>query len=85
MTGFLMIIQKLLDLDPNAPVTYYQRGLLRSKIGRTHETVFDLEKALEIAQAIGNKRMISHIQKILREIQQASHQPHSDTEDSSED
>jgi hypothetical protein len=29
--------------------------------------VFDLEKALEIAQAIGNEEMISHIQKILRE------------------
>jgi len=56
-------------LDPNAPASYYQRGLLRSKVGLKHEAVFDLEKALQIAQAIGDKGMISRIQETLRVIQ----------------
>ena len=83
--GVLNDYTEAIKLDPIAPVTYWHRGVLRSKIGRKHEAVFDLEKALEIAQAIGNEGLISHIQKTLCEIKQVSHQPHSDTEDSSED
>ena len=83
--GILNDYAEAIKLDPNAPATYYQRGVLRSKIGRTHEAVFDLEKALQIAQAIGNEGMISTIQNQLSAIKQASHQTHSDTEDSQEE
>ena len=46
-----------INLDPNAPVSYYRRGMLiASKGGRMHEAFPDLEKALQIAQAIGEEK-----------------------------
>lgn len=75
--GVLTDYTEAINLDPNAPVSYYQRGILVAKVGRTHEAVLDLEKALQIAEAIGQEHFITTIQRTLHEIKQASQQSHS--------
>ena len=66
-----------INLDPNAPVSYYRRGMLiASKGGRMHEAFPDLEKALQIAQAIGEEKYIEDIQRDLQNIRQAVRQFH---------
>lgn len=74
--GVLADYTEAINLDPNAPISYYQRGILIAKVGRTHEAVIDLEKALQIAEAIGQEPLITSIQQNLREIRQAAHQSH---------
>ena len=66
-----------INLDPNAPVSYYRRGMLiASKGGRMHEAFPDLEKALQIAQAIGEEKYIEDIQRDLQNLRQAVRQFH---------
>ena len=82
---FSLIIRRLaINLDPNTPVTYYQRGVLIAKIGRAYEAFPDLERALQIAQAIGNVQYIANIQRAIRDLKKAVRQFHSSTGESSE-
>ena len=67
-----------INLDPNAPVSYWQRGNLIAKVGRTHEALPDMEKALQIAQAIGEEDFINMIQQELHSMKQFVRQYHSD-------
>ena len=48
-----------------------------AKVGRTHEAVLDLEKALQIAEAGAHENSISTIQQALHEIRQTARQSHS--------
>ena len=75
--GVLADYTEAINLDPNAPVSYYQRGILIAKVGRTHEAVLDLEKALQIAEAVGHENYIADIQQTLHEIRQTARQSHS--------
>lgn len=56
-----------INLDPNAPVSYYQRALLIIKGGLLHEAFPDLDKALQIARNIGSEELITNIQKTIRD------------------
>ena len=69
--GVIADYTEAINLDPNAPVSYYHRGILRAKVGGKHEAVLDLEKALRIAQAIGNEGFITNVRQALSEIRQA--------------
>ena len=82
--GVLADYTEAINLDSNAPVSYYQRGILTAKVGRTHEAVLDLEKALQIAEAGGQENFIATIQQNLREIRQAARQSHTCTRRNSE-
>ena len=75
--GVITDYTEAINLDSNTPVSYYQRGILVAKVGRTHEAVLDLEQALQIAEAVGNEQMINRIQQKLHEIKQAARQSHS--------
>ena len=52
-----------INLNPNAPFSYYQRGVLIADKGKAHEAFPDLEKALQIAQRIGDEEYIADIQQ----------------------
>ena len=58
-----------ISLDPNAPISYYHRGILSDRIGKTYEALQDLEKALQIAQAIGDENLIARVERIINRIQ----------------
>ena len=75
--GVLADYTEAINLDPNAPVSYYQRGILIAKVGRIHEAMLDLEKALQIAEAVGEENFIANIQQTLHEFKQAARQSHS--------
>ena len=82
--GVLADYTEAINLDPNAPVSYYQRGILIAKVGRTHEAVLDLEKALQIAEAAELQNFIATIQDTLHETRQAARQSHTHTRRNSE-
>ena len=75
--GVIADYTEAISLDPNTPASYYQRGILIAKVGRTHEAVLDLEKALQIAEAGAHENSISTIQQALHEIRQTARQSHS--------
>ena len=75
--GVLADYTEAINLDSNAPVSYYQRGILTAKVGRTHEAVLDLEKALHIANAIGDENFVTRIQQTLHEIKQVARESRS--------
>ena len=82
--GVITDYTEAINLYPNTPVSYYQRGILIAKVGRTHEAVLDLEQALRMAEAVGNEDMITRIQQTLHEIKQAARQSHSGARQNSE-
>ena len=82
--GVIADYTEAINLDPNTPVSYYQRGILIAKVGRTHEAVLDLEKALQIAEAGGHENHTARIRQTLHEIRQAARQSHSRTRRNSE-
>ena len=82
--GVIADYTEAINLDPNTPVSYYQRGILIAKVGRTHEAVLDLEKALQIAEAGGHENHTARIRQTLHEIRQAARQSYSRTRRNSE-
>ena len=82
--GVLADYTEAINLDPNAPVSYYQRGALLADRGRAHEAFPDLEKALQIAQRIGEEEYIASIQQKLRALEQGVRQFHSRNRQNSE-
>ena len=82
--GVIADYTEAINLNPNAPVSYYQRGILVAKVGRTHEALPDLERALQIAEHIGETGLITRIQQSLHGIRQAVRQFHSRTAGNSE-
>ena len=74
--GVLADYTEAINLDPNAPVSYYQRGALLADRGMAHEAFPDLEKALQIAQRIGEEEYIATVQQKLQALQQSVRQSH---------
>ena len=71
-------------LDPDTPVSYYQRGALIADRGNAHRAFPDLEKALQIAQRIGDERYITDIRQKLHDLEKGVRQFHSRTGRNSE-
>ena len=59
---------KAINLDPDGP-TYILRARLRKRIGPPYKAVPDLEKALQIAKAIGYLPVITEVKGLLHELQ----------------
>ena len=74
--GVIADYTEAINLDPDTPVSYYQRGALIADRGNAHRAFSDLEKALQIAQRIGDEDYIDSIQRKLRELKQAVRQFH---------
>lgn len=66
-----------INLDPDTPVSYYQRGVLLADRGNAHRAFPDLEKALQIAQRIGDEKYIVNIQQKLHDLEHGVRQFHS--------
>ena len=77
--GVIADYTEAINLNPNAPFSYYQRGVLIADKGKAHEAFPDLEKALQIAQRIGDEGYIADIQQALHDLKQAVTQFHSRT------
>ena len=82
--GVLADYTEAINLDPNAPVSYYQRGALLANRGKAHEAFPDLERALQIAQRIGEEQYIASIQQVLDNLKLAVTQFHSLAQGNSE-
>ena len=74
--GVIADYTEAINLNPNTPVSYYQRGALIADRGKAHEAFPDLEKALPIAERIGDENFIARIKQKLRELKQAVRQFH---------
>ena len=74
--GVIADYTEAINLNPNAPFSYYQRGVLIADKGKAHEAFPDLEKALQIAQRIGDEEYIADIQQALHDLKQAVTQFH---------
>ena len=59
---------KSINLEPDSP-TYILRARLRKRIGPPYKAVPDLEKALQIAKAIGHLPFITEVEGLLHELQ----------------
>ena len=59
---------KAINLDPDAP-TYILRARLWTRIGPPYKAVPDLEKALQIATALGHRPIVTEVEELLHELQ----------------
>lgn len=82
--GVIADYTEAINLNPNNPVSYFQRGTLIASRGNAHEAFPDLEKALQIAKRIGEERYISDIQQKIHNLEQSVRQFHSLTRQNSE-
>ena len=79
--GVIADYTEAINLNPNTPVSYYQRGALiaeRGEVdrGEAHEAFPDLEKALLIAEQIGDENFIARIKQKLHDLEQRVRQFH---------
>ena len=82
--GVIADYTEAINLDPDTPVSYYQRGALIADRGNAHRAFPDLEKALQIAQRIGDERYITDIRQKLHDLEKGVRQFHSRTGRNSE-
>ena len=83
--GVIADYTEAINLNPNTPVSYYQRGALIADRGEAHEAFPDLEKALLIAERIGDENFIASIKQKLHDLEQSVLQSHSRNQSNSGD
>ena len=83
--GVIADYTEAINLNPNTPVSYYQRGALVADRGKAHEAFPDLEKALPIAERIGDENFIARIKQKLHDLEQSVLQSHSRNQSNSGD